>query len=110
MRLQPVQSDVLLESPVPVRQVAQLHRLHDALDDEGLASAHDRRGGERRPGGNLARCFLAGGENLHVSPADVDDQHAHGETQLALASSALLPAITPMSSCQELTNDFAPSS
>src|SRR5881296_3488256 len=39
VRLQPVQSDVPLESSIPIRQVAQLHRLHDALDDEGRAQA-----------------------------------------------------------------------
>src|SRR5262249_54251066 len=39
MRLQPVQSDVLLERAVPVRQVAELHRLDNALDDHGGAQA-----------------------------------------------------------------------
>src|SRR5262249_57636352 len=37
MSFQSVQSDVRLERFVPVRQVAQLHRLHDAVDDHGGA-------------------------------------------------------------------------
>src|SRR5262249_61535608 len=34
VRLQPLQSDVLLERAMPVRQMAQLHRLYDVVDDE----------------------------------------------------------------------------
>ena len=37
--LQCVQPDVLLEGSRPVGQVAQLHRLHDAVDDQGRAQA-----------------------------------------------------------------------
>src|SRR4029453_2907583 len=39
VRLQSAQADVLLESSVPVRQMAQLHRLNDAFDDESRAQA-----------------------------------------------------------------------
>jgi hypothetical protein len=39
VRLQPAHADGVLEGSLPVRQVAQLHRLHDALDDEGRAQA-----------------------------------------------------------------------
>src|SRR5690242_11890416 len=39
VRLQPVQSDVLLECSVPVRQVTELHRLDDAVDDHRRAQS-----------------------------------------------------------------------
>src|SRR4030095_3041107 len=39
VRLQAAQSHVVLERSISVRQMAQLHRLHDALDDEGRAEA-----------------------------------------------------------------------
>src|SRR5262249_38230950 len=42
MRLQPVQSDVLLERAVPVRQVAELHRLAKAPAGQGRAPARGR--------------------------------------------------------------------
>src|SRR5215470_6520208 len=155
VRLQPVQSDVLLECSVPVRQVTELHRLDKAVDDhrgaetgaepekQHLAAAvtpeglhcgviHDldrtpkrrpivepnpaaaemtwlreraavdhrpwiadghrvvrplRRDGldaldhlprgERGSGRKLTRRLLSGDVDLHVSAADIHDQHAH---------------------------------
>src|SRR5881275_1988170 len=35
--LQPAHSDIVLERPVEIRQVAQLQWFHDALDDDGGA-------------------------------------------------------------------------
>src|SRR5262249_31788432 len=77
---------------------------------DGLDAGHHLRGGERGPGGKLPGRLLASGENLHVSAAHVDHQDAHRAPQLALARAALFAAITLMSSCQEPTNDLAPSS
>src|SRR5262249_29799827 len=37
VRLEPMQADVLLERTVPVRQMTELHRLHDAIDDHRRA-------------------------------------------------------------------------
>src|SRR5262245_12798082 len=94
------------------------HRTWEAYRDrvvrpsggDGFDAGDHLLGRQRRPGGKLPRRVLAGGEHFHVSPTDVDDQHAHGNAQLALARAALFPAITSMRSRQELTNDLAPSS
>ena len=43
------------------------------------------------------------------SPAHINNQ-PYGELLMAFASAALLEAITAMSSFQDFTNDFAPSS
>src|SRR5208282_3955694 len=68
--------------------------------------------------------LLPGCEDFDVGPAHIDGKHAHeikppdrrrhtpfrARPQAALASAALLEAITPRSSFHEATNDFAPSS
>src|SRR5439155_1003528 len=57
--LEPSDADIVLECcALLVRQVAELHRLEDAVDDE--------RRSQTRP------------QDLHVRPADVDDQDLHG--------------------------------
>src|SRR5215813_11944112 len=65
-------------------------------------------GGQLRARWELTRLFLSRSENLHVSSANIDNQHPHD--QPALVRVALLEAITPISSFHELTKDLAPSS
>src|SRR6266851_850426 len=93
----------------PRARIADRHRVVFPARGGGFDSGDHLLGRERRPRGKLPRCVLSGGENLHVSSTDVDNQYAHG-VQLALSRAALLEAITPIRSRQELTNDFAPSS
>src|SRR5262249_36021123 len=69
--------------------------------------------GQLRPGGELARRVLAGGQELHVSSPDVDDKdvhHALRRCQPALLSAALLDTMTASNSCQDWTKERAPSS
>src|SRR5258706_6550108 len=61
------------------------------------------------PRDDRPRSVLPGGEELHVGPADVDDQDVH-RAQPAFPRSVLLETMTSMSSCQDLTKAFAPSS
>src|SRR5215831_2495719 len=75
-----------------------------------LHSCHHLLGRQGRPRGKFPRHLVSGSQHLYMSTPDVHDQHAHGDPQLAFARSALLAAMTFISSRHESTNDFAPSS
>src|SRR3989475_4121588 len=83
----------------------------DAGRLRGQAHAAHRIVGEEPPQGLLADLLLV---SLARFPRLTRGQWQHSRHrssfQLALARAALFLAITSMSSCQELTNDFAPSS
>src|SRR5262249_13941512 len=91
-------------------RISDRHGVVLPVRGQGLDPGNHLRGRERRARGQLAMRGLARGQHLHVSTADVDDQHPHPKAQLALAKVALFAAMTLMSSFQEATNAFAPSS
>src|SRR5260370_40362040 len=69
--LQPVPPDVFFEGSIPVRQVAQLHRRHDAVDDQGRAQA-----GSQAEKEHLAAAVAA--QRLHRGIVDDLDRASEG--------------------------------